>query len=175
MSLYSHSVAGLRLRPCTSSDVDVLNTWVTDDADLRRFAGPGLSLPLTLEQLAAPADDTCVVFAVTDDASDLAIGHAQLRGIDRVRRSCRIARLLIDPELRGRGLGGELVRALMAHASSSLGIVEITLNVYIDNIAAVSLYERCGFEFTGRSASVPDAGAEMRYVLPARSDSSVAR
>ena len=161
-------MAGLRLRPCTGSDVDVLNTWVTDDAILRRFAGPGLRRPLTFEQLAAPSDDTCVVFTVTADASDLAIGHAQLRGIDRVRRSCRIARVLIDPELRGHGLGGELMRVLVGHASSSLGIAEITLNVYRDNIAAVRCYERCGFEFTGRPASVPDAGEEMRYTRSGR-------
>ncbi len=144
----------------------MLNAWVTDDAFLRRFAGPGLRRPLAFEQLVAPSDDTCIAFAVTDGASGRTIGHAQLRGIDRARRSCRIARVLLDPGLQGRGLGGELVNALIDYASSSLGMVEITLNVYPDNVAAVRCYERCGFAFTGRPASVPDAGEEMRYVLP---------
>ncbi len=159
-------MAGLLIRSFTPDDVSGLNAWVTDDEILLRFAGPGLRRPLTFDQLVAPADGTSLAFAVTDRETGRTIGHAQLRGIDSDARSCRIARVLIgEPELRGRGLGGELIGLLVAYASSSLGVVEVTLNVYRDNVPAIRCYQRFGFEFTGRPSSVPSAGEEMRYLV----------
>ena len=118
-------MAGLLIRSFTPDDVTGLNTWVTDDEILLRFAGPGLRRPLTFDQLVAPADGTCLAFAVTECETGRPIGHAQLRGIDRDARACRIARVLIgEPELRGQGLGGELLEVLVEYASSSLGVAE---------------------------------------------------
>ena len=159
-------MAGLLIRSFTPDDVSGLNTWVADDEILLRFAGPGLRRPLTLDQLVAPADGTCLAFAVAERETGRTIGHVQLRGIDRDGRSCRIARVLIgEPELRGQGLGGELIKLLVEYAFSSLGVVEVTLNVYPENIPAIRCYQRFGFEFTGRPSSVPGGGEEMRYVL----------
>ena len=164
-------MAGLLIRSFTPDDVAGLNTWVTDDEILLRFAGPGLRLPLTFDQLVAPADGTCLAFAVAERETGRTIGHAQLRGIDRNARACRIARVIIgDPALRGQGLGGELLEVLVEYARNSLGVAEVTLNVYSDNTPAIRCYRRFGFEFTGRAASVSNAGKEMRYVVQPRTE-----
>ena len=58
-------------------------------------------------------------------------------------RNVRIYSLAVDPAMRGRGLGGLLMRALCAHVPKRYEAV--TLEVRSDNKSARSLYERLGF------------------------------
>jgi len=71
---------------------------------------------------------------------------------------------------RGRGLGGRLLDATL-RASRDIGIARVHLEVYADNLAAIRLYERHGFEREGlkRRARILD-GREDDLVLMARWD-----
>lgn len=55
-----------------------------------------------------------------------------------------INNLAVRPELRGRGLGKELLAAVIAEAAKR-GAVELTLEVRESNIPALQLYQRAGF------------------------------
>jgi ribosomal-protein-alanine N-acetyltransferase len=55
-----------------------------------------------------------------------------------------INNLAVRPELRGRGLGTQLLEGIKAEAAR-LGAVELTLEVRASNTAALQLYKRAGF------------------------------
>jgi L-amino acid N-acyltransferase YncA len=54
----------------------------------------------------------------------------------------------VDPELRGRGLGTELVEAL-ASAAERGGLHKLLGKLFADNEASMRLVARCGFEVVG--------------------------
>ena len=57
----------------------------------------------------------------------------------------------VRQEVRGQGIGGLLLRALLDEASRQ-GITQVSLSVELDN-PALRLYERLGFEKTGRKGN----------------------
>jgi ribosomal-protein-alanine N-acetyltransferase len=59
-----------------------------------------------------------------------------------------INQLAVLPELRQRGLGLQLLGAVVKHAAD-LGAVELTLEVRESNTPALRLYERAGFSRAG--------------------------
>jgi RimJ/RimL family protein N-acetyltransferase len=154
----------VRLRRFAADDLEQLNRWVSTDELLLQFAGPGLSRPITLEAWLAPDDHTNEVFAVDHGGNQGSVGHAQLRGIDVSGGVCRIARVLIgEPSMRGQGLGGKIIDALVDRAITGLGLDRVTLNVFPENHSAIRCYERCGFRLSGKPSEVPGAGVEMFY------------
>ena len=68
----------------------------------------------------------------------------------KVRHIGRVVGMMVDPALRGAGIGGALLAACIAEVRSRGGIEMLTLSVTSDNAAAISLYRRAGFERYGR-------------------------
>jgi|SoimicmetaTmtHPA_FD_contig_41_5619846_length_804_multi_2_in_0_out_0_1 [ribosomal protein S18]-alanine N-acetyltransferase len=66
---------------------------------------------------------------------------------DRDEDEAEIARVLIRPDLRGRGLGRRLVGMLVARASGA-GFDQVWLRVVPENVAAIACYLRAGFART---------------------------
>ena len=65
--------------------------------------------------------------------------------------------LAVDPTLRGRGIGGALLRAALKRARAQWGSIEARLHV-IEGNPAVRLYEREGFAVTRRKRAYPLPG-----------------
>ena len=61
-----------------------------------------------------------------------------------------IATLEVLPEFRSRGIGAELLRRLEGSANAERA-VKIWLHVDAENTAAIRLYERMGYQNTGRA------------------------
>ncbi len=119
--------------------------WFPDAAALRRFAGESLAWPLTEPQLDALRADPRV-HAWTGWAPGPAarrVAHAELVRLDEGR--ALLARVGVAPADRGRGLGTELIRAVIEEARA-LAIRHLELNVYADNRSAIRLYRAAGFE-----------------------------
>ena len=57
--------------------------------------------------------------------------------------TARLYSLAVDPQQRGRGIGGLLIRQLAEHLSPAITV--LSLEVRSDNLAARALYERIGF------------------------------
>ena len=57
--------------------------------------------------------------------------------------------MYVEPELRGQGLGRQLVEALLAEARRRDGLRQIALTVTEGNAAAEALYQCCGFSRFG--------------------------
>ncbi len=62
--------------------------------------------------------------------------------------NAHLARLAVQPELQGKGLGYALVLDLL-NRLDRLGIWSVTVNTQHDNHSSQALYQRLGFSFTG--------------------------
>ena len=67
----------------------------------------------------------------------------------RMSHAGEIAHIMVHDEFQGRGIGRQLMEALLDIADNYLGLVRVELLVYADNHSAVRLYERLGFVHEG--------------------------
>ena len=77
------------------------------------------------------------------DADDLRLGYGEL-WLDPDEDEVELARLIVDPAIRGRGHGKRLTRALMAEAAKT-GLAVTMLRTTEDNVVAIRCYLACGF------------------------------
>lgn len=127
-----------------------------------RFVGgfdPGPDALLGDESLRAP-----------HGAFVLALVDGRPVGCGGVRRLepdvAEVKRMWVDPQLRGGGLGGRLLRELEARAVA-LGHRVVRLDTNVTLSEAVAMYERAGYRAIARYNDNPDAGRwfEKRLVL----------
>ena len=78
------------------------------------------------------------------------IGEARLHHVDAAAGEAWLALGLFAPGHRGRGLGTEAVRLLLAHAFGALGLATVRVRVLAFNAPALACYCRCGFREVGR-------------------------
>ena len=126
------------------ADYGKLISWVPSEEELMQFAGPAFSFPLTPEQLDKSLNDSNrYAYKVINTRSNAVIGHAE---IYFATDTAYLGRILIgDKEQRGRGIGQQLIKALLdiVFADPNKDLVE--LNVFDWNIPAIKCYEKCGF------------------------------
>jgi [ribosomal protein S18]-alanine N-acetyltransferase len=136
-----------RLRPATPADVALTLAWSPQDDALRRWAGPDVRCPATpaslWEDIAKPA---AAAFAF-EAPGDGVVGYGQVRL--REGRFGHLARIIVSPRHRGRGVGRALCRALMEEARRRFSLEGYSLYVFPDNANAVGLYRSLGFVDAG--------------------------
>jgi ribosomal protein S18 acetylase RimI-like enzyme len=143
----------LFLRKFEPRDDASLVSWLRTPEELYLFTGPRLRWPLDIPQLdGLRADESFTQF--TAELEGTAVGHIEL--VSTGEGQARVARVLVAPELQGRGLGEQLVRAVLAEARAR-GIHSLTLFVLPDNARAIALYEKVGFEHRGPSEQLHGA------------------
>lgn len=95
-----------------------------------------------------PANGRWLLVAVDD--SDRVLAQATLQRHPQVRRAhAGWLALMVDQDVRGRGIGHALMTHLLALADQWLGLRRLELEVNADNTAAVALYQRLGFAVEG--------------------------
>jgi ribosomal protein S18 acetylase RimI-like enzyme len=87
------------------------------------------------------------------------LGHIELTRLPE-RGWCRLARVAIAPEHRGRGFGSGLVNAAIEQARS-VSALGVDLRVYESNSVARATYRAAGFTDIGRDRSQP----ELRWMI----------
>jgi RimJ/RimL family protein N-acetyltransferase len=95
--------------------------------------------------------DTPDVFFFGAFAGDDLIGIAGFVRGERTKTRHRgeIAAMYVNPGFRGQRVGENILRALIDSVFDLEGIEQVHLTVVADNLAAVALYERIGFEIFG--------------------------
>ncbi len=63
----------------------------------------------------------------------------------KIRHVVHLTAMMVDGTLVGRGIGSALLAAALEACREADGVEQVTLNVTASNVAAVRLYERCGF------------------------------
>ena len=104
--------------------------------------------------------DTPDVFFFGAFAGDDLIGIAGfIRGNrTKTRHRGEIAAMYVNPDFRGRRVGEKLLRALLKAVFALKGVEQAHLTVVADNLAAIGLYERIGFETFGVQKNYFKAG-----------------
>lgn len=117
-----------------------------------QWAGPIFSFPLTRRQLEnhlkkSTADKpTLLIFKAIDTNTGQIIGHGEIANIDYRNSSATLARILTGPpEMRGAGIGLEIVNNLLQIAFDILHLHRVDLLVFDFNQHAISTYEKAGF------------------------------
>jgi RimJ/RimL family protein N-acetyltransferase len=137
------------LRPVAASDAVFLGI---DDPEAMRLTGSRRTYtPPQLEHWYATRGDL-------DDRLDLAIidrgsgeyaGEVVLNDLVPENKSCNFRILLTGAQNRGRGLGTEATRLILAHAFETVGLHRVELAVYKFNPRARRVYDKVGFVYEG--------------------------
>lgn len=140
----------LDLVPFTEDDIDRLIGWIPSEEALLLWTADSFGFPLTRDHLlghmrASAERGDRLLFKAVDRESGEAVGHIELGAIDRRNRSLRIGRVLVDPSLRGRGLGDAMMRAALSQAFDEMEMHRVDLWVFEENARAITCYERVGF------------------------------
>lgn len=143
-----------RLRRRRPEDLPAVVSWIPDAVALHRFAGSSLQWPLTAPALAGSAAADGVTAWVLDHEGEVA-GHVRMTWNGP---AVRFGHVLVDPALRGRGLGRRLVVLALEQARAE-GAERIDLVVVEGNDVAQRLYEALGFTLTGQRS--PDGALGM--------------
>ncbi len=91
-------------------------------------------------------DDTKMDLTIVDKKTDQPIGRILVTRIDRHSDSLDITKLYIgEQEMRGKGIGEEVMRLLLAYFFTFMHMERISLDYYTGNKTAQNLYEKLGF------------------------------
>lgn len=150
----------IRLEPFTRADYDRLISWVDSPEILMQYSGPVFRFPLDHAQLDENASDQArVSYNVVDTGTNAVTGHCELY---YKPASILIGRILIgDPEARNKGVGGAIIRELVAIAKQDPDQRLIELNVFDWNHAAIRCYQREGFELNPSVSYRREIGGEI--------------
>lgn len=142
----SDRVAAVQVRRATAADLEPM----LDLMELVAGEGRWLATEVPFDRdarrarwVAGLADDRSALYVAVSDGR--VVGHLRLDWPDR--QPVHFG-MLVAPELRGRGVVTALLRASIEWARSA-GAHKIALEVWPDNVAAIGLYEKLGFEREG--------------------------
>ena len=114
--------------------------WVQDPPDLYNWC-LSQAYPPPADVFAAWHADPEILPFVLEESRRVAYGELWLEPAEDL---VELARLLVDPAMRGQGLGQLLVSSLLAQAKQ-LGFAQALLRVLPENARALNCYQRAGF------------------------------
>ncbi|PLS03671.1 GNAT family N-acetyltransferase [Neobacillus cucumis] len=133
-------------------DFQQLISWIESPEFLLQWSGLAFEYPLTEEQLekylenANKEGSTTLVFKIMDRETRDVIGHISLGNIDRKNSSARIGKVLVgDLNVRGRGIGQQMIKEILKIAFDQLHLHRVSLGVFDFNTSAIACYEKAGF------------------------------
>ena len=153
----------LDVRARSEPDAYEVVGWVEDAQALYLFSGPRLTWPLTAEQLQDMlATEGLTAWVVVSRTGEL-VAHFDLT-IDVTL--ARLGRVIVNPELRGRGLASRVVDLAVTQAQR-LGAEVVRLNVITTNESAIRAYRRASFDVLPGASIRADVTVMERQVTAA--------
>ncbi len=148
----------VRLRLLEETDLPRTLAWRNQDHIRRWFIHSDIITP---EQHRRWFDgyrerDDDFVFLI-EETRDLRkpVGQVSLYRVDWARHRAEYGRLMIgEADATGRGLAHQATDVLLRYATATLGMREIELEVFVDNVAAIRIYSACGFHVEDRRESL---------------------
>jgi RimJ/RimL family protein N-acetyltransferase len=140
----------MKLEALHDEDSDALYDWINDRELVELSA---IFRPVTRAEhdawfAAVRSREDVVIFAIREDGRLVGTGQLLLEG-DEAELRIRIG----VADARGRGLGTQAVRALVAHGFDELGLTRVWLQVFDVNTRAIRAYEKAGFARYGGDAT----------------------
>jgi RimJ/RimL family protein N-acetyltransferase len=142
----------IKLRFMTKADTAISWQWRNQQPVKDHFSGHPFDVSKEQEEewfeRAVEANESHVVFTIVIQTSDTLAGLTFLKQINTIHRQAEFA-ILIDEKYSGMGIGSEACYKTLDYAFRELGLHRVWLKVREDNIAAIKIYERCGFRMEG--------------------------
>jgi RimJ/RimL family protein N-acetyltransferase len=95
-------------------------------------------------------DPSRVVFAIRRRSDQAFVGYVQISGIHPVFHSADLSIMIGDRANRSKGYGREALRLCIGFCWNELNLQRLTMIVLADNAAAITAYEKAGFEREGQ-------------------------
>lgn len=140
------------LRPLEETDAEDLYSFRNDWEVIRHLGGfsAGYSRASMGEWVARHSNRTDeILWAIATSENQRCIGHVGLYKIDYRVRKAEFALVIGDRTWWARGLGTKVTKAVVEWGFSELNLHKITLKVLADNLRALHVYEKLGFQREG--------------------------
>lgn len=146
----------IKLEKFSCEEIPQLISWIHNKEFLLQWAGPSYTLELLEKQLnndiniIQEVNSSSLMFSAKLIESNKTVGHIQLLGIDRINMSARIGRVLVgELENRNKGIGLQMINAILDIAFNKLNLHRVDLGVLDFNKSAISCYKKAGFVIEG--------------------------
>ena len=142
------------LRPLAPSDVPLLLNFF-QDMNAMRYYLPQMWRTYNLEQLYGLLADwhdqvTDFVYSVRSaDEEGALLGIVNLSGIDWTSHTAEIGVAIVDPAVRGRGLGTQTLTLMLNYAFEQMGLRRVFARVMSENDPSLRLFDKLGFTREG--------------------------
>ena len=150
------------LRNYKKDDSHIIATWLRTEEELYKWSADRFNIfPLEendIEENYAPQIESGRFFPLTaEDEEGNVIGHFIIRyPRDDDDSSVRFGFVIVDPKLRGKGYGKEMLLLGVEYVKENLSAKRIDLGVFENNESAKHCYEAVGFkEYNIRDCELP--------------------
>jgi len=142
----------IRLRALAANDAATTWTWRNQEGVRDEFSGHPFPVSYEMEKewydKNIHANFPNTTFGVELAATGELVGMTFLKNINLVNRNAEFA-ILIDSKQSGNGYGTDACRLTIEFAFMHLGLHRVYLKVKKDNLAAIKIYQTCGFKTEG--------------------------
>lgn len=145
----------MKLRAYEREDSPIIASWVRTEEELYKWSADRYGFfPLkdySIDENYAPAIPTGRFIPLTGiDEEGKVVGHLIIRyPKEDDDSSVRFGFVIVDPELRGKGYGRELLKLAIEYVRNNLTAKRIDLGVFANNPKAQKCYESVGFKEFG--------------------------
>ncbi len=154
----------MKLRDFKKKDAPIIASWIRSEEELYKWSADRFNkYPLSgddINENYAPQLETGRFFPLTAvDDNEEVIGHFIIRYPRENDDSfVRFGFVILNPDLRGKGLGKEMLMSGIQYVKGHLSASRIDLGVFENNEKAMRCYESVGFKEYGRRDCVMPIG-----------------
>ncbi len=158
----------IQLRPIQPEDLRPILSWVGSYEEMVQWSGPwNFDFPLDEPQLArfflTEALDgglKRMQFVAVDPDSARPVGQIGFSRIWPKTHAAHVGPVIVDPSLRGQGVGSQMVGKILRLGFEQLRLHRIELVVFDFNKAAIACYEAAGFRTEGLLRNIVRVGGD---------------
>lgn len=139
------------LRPITSEDTELIVKWRNQDNVKKYFFYRGEFTAESHERWLEERVKTgqVIQFVVCLKENDRPVGSTFLRDVDMVHNKAEFGFFLGEEEVRGRGIGKEILNLTVNYAFEVVGLHRVYARAYETNKPSVGSFLSCGFTREG--------------------------
>lgn len=155
----------LRLRPFIfCRDFDIISKWITKPREHAMWCAGRTKFPIEREDFTRMLEDIAENCGdspfVATDVSGIPVGFF-CYSVDPETNTGMFKFVMVNPALRGRGLGSKMLRLALSYAFGFTGADKVRLCVLSVNTGAKRCYEGVGFKECGKDEGVLRFGDEL--------------
>ncbi|MCR4690924.1 MAG: GNAT family N-acetyltransferase [Lachnospiraceae bacterium] len=140
----------MQLREYRKEDGDYICKWVLNEEELYKWSADRIcKFPFTGEDLwneyKRQSENLRFQPMTATDEAGKPIGHLFIRFPGEKEEEVRFGFVIVDPQIRGKGCGREMLQLAIEYVKANFQSERITLGVFANNEKAKRCYESLGF------------------------------